>query len=453
MSALEIAARALEAADGDEAEAVVTQERFGFARFAGSEVHQPTLVDNAVVTLRIARDGKVGTAETNRVSDEGLATLARRAAEAAESAVAEPSWPGFAGATPYAEVEGHDPETASLGPEEQARLAATAIDAAGDIPVYGFFTSGETGFAVATSRGVSAEQTVTDATTLVLAADEGRSGYAEATSWRSGAIDPAAVAREACEKATRTRDAVAVEPRRYRAVLEPYALADLLRYFAYDAFGAIGLLEGRSYLTGRIGEQIVDERVTIVDDALDPRGLPKAFDFEGTPKQRVALIEAGIARGVVWDRERAAQEGGGRESTGHGSPPLVRESGPLAFALSMAGGEASSCEELAGLVGDGIYVTRLHYLGIVDPREGVITGMTRDGTFRIRDGKVGEPLVNLRFTVSLPEVLRELYGLTREVTLVNGSDFYGERFPCGVLAPGVATASFTISGVGSQPGI
>jgi predicted Zn-dependent protease len=132
---------------------------------------------------------------------------------------------------------------------------------------------------------------------------------------------------------------------------------------------------------------------------------------------------------------------------------VVRDYGALPFSLSMAGGEAESAEELAELVGDGIYVTRLHYLGVVDPREGVITGMTRDGTFRIRDGKVAEPLVNLRFTVAVPEVLRELPGLTRAVTLVNGSDFYGERFPFGALVPGIATASFTISGVGSNPGI
>ena len=452
MTALEVAARALEAAEADEAEAVVTAERFGFARFAGSEVHQPTLVDNVVVTLRVARDGKVGAAETNRVSDEGLTQLGRRAADAADSAVAVPAWPGFAGSASYPEVEGYDPETAALGPEGQARLAAAAI-AAGKLPVYGFFTSGETEIAVATTRGAAAAQKITDATTLVLGADEGVSGYAEATSWRAGDIDPAAVAREACEKAVRTRGAGAVEPGRFRAVLEPYAVADLLKYFAYDSFGALGLLEERSYLTGRIGQRIVDERVTIVDDALDPRGLPKAFDFEGVPKRRVPLIENGVAKGVVWDRERAAQAGNGHETTGHAPPPLVRDYGALPFALSMAGGEAESSEQLAELVGDGIYVTRLHYLGIVDPREGVITGMTRDGTFRIRDGKVAEPLVNLRFTVSFPEVLRELYGLTRDVTLVNSSDFYGERFPCGALVPGLATASFTISGAGSQPGI
>jgi PmbA protein len=453
MSALEVARRALEAAAGDEAEAVVTAERSGFARFAASEVHQPTLVDNVVVTLRVARGGKVGSAQTNRLSDEGLVTLARRAGDAADSAVAEPSWPGFAGAASYPEVAGHDPETASLGPEGQARLATAAIEAAGELPVYGYFTSADTEFAVATTTGAEAEQRLTDATVLVLAAGEGLSGFAEATAWRAGAIDPAAVVREACETAERTRGAEAVEPGGFRAVLGPYAVAELLSYFAYDSFGALGLLEERSYLTGRIGQRIVDERVSIAEDPLDPRGLPKAFDFEGEPRRRVPLIESGVARGVVWDRQRAARATSMEHTTGSAPPPNARDHGALPCALSMAGGEAESPEELVELVGDGIYVTRLHYLGVVDPREGVLTGMTRDGTFRIRGGKVAEPLVNLRFTVALPEVLGELYGLTRDVTLVNGSDFYGERFPTGTLVPALATASFTITGVGSGPGI
>ena len=119
----------------------------------------------------------------------------------------------------------------------------------------------------------------------------------------------------------------------------------------------------------------------------------------------------------------------------------------------MAGGEAGSPEELAELVGDGIYVTRLHYLSIVDPREGVITGMTRDGTFRIRGGKVAEPLVNLRFTVSVPELLSEVPGLTREPILANVNDFYGARYPYGVLTPSLATARFNVTGIGSRPGI
>jgi predicted Zn-dependent protease len=125
----------------------------------------------------------------------------------------------------------------------------------------------------------------------------------------------------------------------------------------------------------------------------------------------------------------------------------------MPYALSLAGGEAESVDELAELVGDGIYVTRLHYHGVVHPREGVITGMTRDGTFRIRGGKIAEPLVNLRFTVSVPEMLSDVLGLSRRTKLVNASDFYGERYPFGALVPALATARFSITGVGSDPGI
>src|SRR5207237_2135949 len=114
----------------------------------------------------------------------------------------------------------------------------------------------------------------------------------------------------------------------------------------------------------------------------------------------------------------------GRESTGPGLPPAERAFGPVPPAIALAAGDAESVDELTELVGDGIYVTRLHYLGVVSPREGVITGMTRDGTFRIRGGKVAEPLVNLRFTVSVPKLLEDVPGLTRDVKLVNSSDFY-----------------------------
>jgi PmbA protein len=450
--AREIAARALAAADGESAEVIVLSEGSGLARFAASEVHQPTLIVNSVLSMRIVRDGRVGTATTNRIDDEGLRELAARAREAADSAIAEPDFPGLAEPESVPEVDGYDESLAGLGPEDQARLARAAIDES-SVAAYGFFTSGLTQLAVASTTGVDAQQTMTDATTLIVAAAEGESGYAEQTSWQADHVDPAAVAREASDKAERTRGAQKPEPGLFRAVLEPYAFAELLQAFAYDAFGANGLLEERSYFSGRLGTKIVDEKISIADDALDPDGLPKSFDFEGIPKQRVSLIENGVAKGVVWDRKSAARAGNGHSSTGHAPPPVFAQYGPLAFSLVVDGGEAESTEELAELVGDGIYVTRLHYLGIVDPREGVITGMTRDGTFRIRDGKIAEPLVNLRFTVSVPQMLEEVPGLTRDRELVNVSDFYGERYPMGARVPAIATARFNITGVGSGPGI
>jgi PmbA protein len=452
-SAIDLAERAVAAAEGDGVEAVVQAERSGFARFAGSEVHQPTLIENVSVFLRVIRGNRVGAAAANRVDEEGLRELALRAGEAAESSPEDPDLPALAGASQLPDVGGNDEETAALGPADQARLAADAIAGAGDMPIYGFFTSGTATVAIVTSAGFAGEQTSTDTLALALAATEGASGYAEQTSWAVRDVDPAAVAREAVELAGRTTNADELPPGSYRAVLGPYAVGELLQYFAFDTFSGLALLEERSYLGGRLGERHFDEKVSIADDALDPRGLPKQFDFEGVPKQRVPLVENGVLRGAVWDSASAARAGGSQRSTGNASPPALRRWGPLPFALSLAGGEAESVDQLVELVGDGIYITRLHYLGIVEPRRGILTGMTRDGTFRIRDGKLAEPLVNLRFTVAVPDVLADVPGLTRETTLANQAAFYDERFAYGALVPAIATARFGVTGNGGPPGI
>jgi PmbA protein len=452
-TALDIAAQALEACRGEDAEVLVHRERSGLARFAGSEVHQPTLIENSVVHLRIARDSKVGSASTNRLSHDAFESLAGRAIEAADSAPADPLFQGFAPRAELPVVQGYDDRTAHLPAEEQAAHAAAAIEASRPLDAYGFFTSGLTELAIASTTGHSAEQSMTDALALVLAAGDDASGWAEQTAWAVDDLDVPAVAREAAEKAARTRGAVEVETAPYAAVLEPYAFGELLQTFAFQAFGALSLLEGASYFCDRIGDRVFDEKISIADDALDPRGVPKAFDFEGVPKQRVQLVEDGVARGVVWDRRTAAQAGNGKSSTGHGLTGESARFGPLALALSVDPGDASSVDELVEQVDDGIYVTRLHYLSIVNPREGVVTGMTRDGTFRIRGGKVAEPLVNLRFTVSVPELLAEVPGLGRDPKLVNQSAFYGDRYVFAALVPPIASARFNVTGIGSRPGL
>jgi predicted Zn-dependent protease len=448
--ALELAERACRAAEGDEADVFVHGERSGFARYAASQVHQPTLIRDRSVTIRVVRDGRIGCASTNRTDDEALRAAAARAAEIADRAPVDPAFPGLPEPATPPDVEGWDEETAELGPAEQAARAWEAIEAAGDLGLYGYFTSGVTELAAASSKGVAVSQAITDVNVVALAAAEGRSGYADAAAWKAGDVDPAAVAREAAEKAARTAGAEDPGPATYRAVLEPYAFGELLWYFGYSSLGALALLEERSYLAGRIGEQVFHPSFSLYDDGRDPAGLPKAFDFEGVPKQRVTLAEAGVAKDVVWDRRTAARAG--RESTGHALVAPAQSYGPLPFNLAVPAGDAS-VEELATRVEDGIYVTRLHYLNIVDPREGLITGMTRDGTFRIEGGEVTRPLVNLRFTTSFPALAAALLGLGDTVRLVNQSDFYGERYPFGALVPAVATEAFTVVGSGSGPGL
>ena len=450
--ALELADRALRAAHGDEADALAHVEQSGFARFAASEIHQPTLIRDETLTLRVVRDGKVGCAVTNRTDEEGLREAARRAAEAADSAPPDPEYAGLQPPVAVPEVEGFDEETAGLTPEAQAAGAAAALEAAPDYGLYGYFTSGLTEIALSSSTGHAVSQTTTDASVLAIAASETESGYAEATSWKAGDLDPAAVAREATEKAARTKGAVELEPGTHAAVLEPYAFSELLWYFGFSSLGALSCLDGRSYLSGRLGEKLFHESFALVDDGLDPRGLPKAFDLEGAPKQRVVLVEDGVAKDVVWDRRTAKRAANGQESTGHGLAAPAQGFGPLPLNLSVAAGDATR-DELVARVDEGVYVTRLHYLGVVDPREGIITGMTRDGTFRIEGGRVTKPLVNLRFTTSFPKLVANLLGLGTDLELVNRSDFYDERYPFGTIVPTVATGAFTIVGTGSAPGL
>jgi predicted Zn-dependent protease len=168
--ALDLAERAVRASDGDEADASVHVERSGFARFAASAVHQPTLIRDESITVRVVRDGRVGCATTNRTDDEGLAEVARRAGEAADRSPVDPGFPGLQPPAPLPDVEGFDEETAAQTPEDQAEQAAAAIAAAPELGLYGYYTSGATEVAGASTTGHAVTQAMTDVSVLTLAA-------------------------------------------------------------------------------------------------------------------------------------------------------------------------------------------------------------------------------------------------------------------------------------------
>ncbi len=171
-------------------------------------------------------------------------------------------------------------------------------------------------------------------------------------------------------------------------MLEPYAFADLLEYFSHRSFGALGLLEERSYFSGG-GQKVFDEKISIGDDSLDPRGLRRRSTSRGSRSSACNWSRTASRAEVVWDRTTAAQRATApsRRVTHRRA---IHAIGGLCRTRAGRAGGAESIDELAEQVGDGIYITRLHYLGVVHPREGVVMGMTRDGTFRIRGGKIAE---------------------------------------------------------------
>jgi predicted Zn-dependent protease len=279
-------------------------------------------------------------------------------------------------------------------------------------------------------------QTVTQAKLLTVMMDgNGASGYAQATAPDVRALDATAVGEEAADKAVRSTEAVDLEPGEYPVILEEYAVAAILEYLSWMGFSALAVEEGRSFMD--LGQQIMGPNVTIWDDGLDPQGLPTAIDYEGVPKQRVDLISKGVAQAVVHDTATAARAG--VASTGHGLP-APNAFGPIAWNLFMAPGSSAKELMLSGIE-RGVWVTRFHYVNIVHPKKGILTGMTKDGTFLVENGEVVGPVRNLRFTQSVPEAFSRIDAIGTETRLV-GADYTGVH--CRV--PAVRIRGFTFTG-------
>jgi predicted Zn-dependent protease len=434
-----VAEAALDVPGASEVEVLFMHEWSGLTRFADSAIHQSTFREDTGIRVRVVSDGRVGVAATNELTSEGATAAARSALELARMAAPDPMWPGLAPKADPADLgDGYDDATAATSPSARAGGVATLVEAAGDgFHAAGAFETTATEVALANTEGQFCYAPTTQATiTTVVSGGDGGTGFAEVTARKASDLDPADIGRRAFEKARDSQGPRDLDPGRYEVVLEPAAVATLLGFLAYLGFGGRAIAEGRSCFSGRIGEQLMSERVTIYDDALSPLAVGLPFDFEGTPKRRVDLVKAGVATGGVHDRRSARQEGA--ESTGHALPPPNPE-GAFPLNLFLDPGDAS-LEEMIAATARGLLVTRFHYANIVHPKEAIITGMTRDGTWLIEDGEVKHPVKNFRFTQSIIEALRDVEQVGRETDLASEFFFASSRVPA------IRASSFQFTG-------
>jgi PmbA protein len=415
------ARRILENCDGVDAEVLVAEEDSSLTRFANSEIHQN--VTEHIVTLRVrVIDGgtRVGVASTNQLDDAALRDVVSRARQVAKAQAPQDNLPPLAGPAaiePLAIVR----STSESSPEKRAdmvgRMCARADQ--GGVRGFGFVSAGVTTYTMANSAGllVSSPRYVAQAKMSAMD-DGGASGFGARTSQSIDELDVEAVAAEAVDRAVRSRDPIALEPGRYPIVMEEEGIGELMEYLAYIGFGALAVEEGRTFL--RPGQQVTGENIRIYDDGLDTTGLPIPFDFEGVAKRRVELIEEGVAVGVVHDLATARRAG--VESTGHGLP-APNPGGPVATNVYLHAGNAGSSEELCEGIERGIWITRLWYVNVVEPTQSVLTGMTRDGTFLIENGRVTRAVKNMRFTQSIMEAFATCSAATAKTKLTGGSDY------------------------------
>jgi len=404
--------------NADGMEMLIVGGHSALTRFANNTIHQNVEEENYVVSVRTVIGRKTARATTNKLDEASL----RRAVESAEAMtevqVEDPDLLPMAPAslTDGPPTERYFENTAALTPEDRASAVESIVGIArkNNLTAAGIFSSSRSVEAIMNSRGLSTfhAQTSSEVSITMLAGDS--SGWQKANSPDARNLDPVALAETAARKARDSASPREVPPGKYTVILEPAAVLDLVGYMFFD-FGGLAILDQRSFLTNRVGTKLFGENITVNDDVYHPLQSGAPFDGEGVHRHQVRLIENGVVRNLVYARATAekmrksehASKVGRIGPTGHGFP-LPNEIGEAPMNIVFeAGPEASrrTVDEMIASTERGILVTRCWYIREVDPYEKILTGMTRDGTFWIEEGKLRHGLRNFRFNQSLIHML------------------------------------------------
>ncbi len=445
----ELLKRIIDLSEADQTEACFMAYESGLTRFAENRIHQNMCEEDAIVVIRVAIGKKLGSVSANQFDEASLVCAIQKAIEIASLNQPNELFDGFAEKQPLAKIRSpwYISETASAGTKERADIVSrliqkvenSAYEAAGSVS-NGVYVS-----SVLTSVGQFVYQQETRCGGLTVVNRPGEAGFGTGYSEYFGRdinlIHPEELAAKAVHISAMNHDAKSLAPGDYPAVLTPASVGLLIFYLGWMALHARAVQSGQSFLAGHFGEEVLDPKLSIWDDALDGRNYGMNFDWEGNPTRYVDIIRNGKAIDVVYDTFTAKKAG--RKSTGHALSPLRDRyySSPMAEHLIVGTGDAPF-EKMIEETERGILINHLWYVREVNFKSASVTGMTRDGTFVIENGKITHALKNLRFSVSLRDVFQsiEMIGTEQELTPVSVGT---------VLAPAIKLEHFNIDGSSS----
>jgi predicted Zn-dependent protease len=401
----EIFGQVLKYSTAEETEVMVSSSSLALTRFANNTIHQNVAEENTTLSVRVVAEGRMARASTNKFDEVSIRQICEAALVLARLQPPDPDLLPMPGPQTYRAVNRFFRETADLSPATRAATVASVIKRAekSRLTAAGVFSCGASAYGLFNSRGLSAfhEETLAEFSVTMLGREG--SGWAKKTSPYWPELEPPGLAERAAQKALNSRKPGEIPPGKHTVVLEPAAVLDLLGFFVLD-FSGLAVHEKRSCLTGRVGERVFGENITLRDDVYHPSQTGAPFDGEGVPRQRVTILEHGVVKNLVYARQTAhIME---TQPTGHGFP-LPNEFGEAPMNIVMDG-ERTSVEDMVRSTAKGLLVTRFWYIREVDPYQKILTGMTRDGTFWIEDGQVRQAIKNLRFNQSVVEMLRQV---------------------------------------------
>jgi PmbA protein len=404
-------------ATADDVEVIFYATRNALTRFANNVIHQNLAEDNFMVSVRAVFGGRTARATTNKLDDESLKRVVQASESLAKVQQPDPDLlPMFAGGIRMGETLAptrYFEQTAAITAEQRAETVKKIVSVAEKhkLTTAGIVASSESAEGIFNSRGVARwhRQTSSEISITMLAEDS--SGWQKANSPNVDNLNADNLAQIAARKAIDAAKPREISAGKYTVILEPAAVLDIVGFMFYD-FGGLAILDQRSFLTNRVGTKLFGGNINIEDDVAHPLQSGSPFDGEGVPRQKVQLVEKGVAKRLVYARgtsEKMKRSGfkdkvGPIEPTGHGFP-LPNEIGEAPMNIVFGSSDPKTVEQMISTTDRGLLVTRLWYIREVDPYEKILTGMTRDGTFYVEDGKVRHGVLNFRFNESLIHML------------------------------------------------
>ena len=399
----------------DDVEVIFYSTRNALTRFANNTIHQNMAEDNVMVSVRTVFDGRTARAATNKLDDDSLKRVVHASESLAKVQQPDPDLlPMFAGEGASTQFpKRYFEQSAAITPKQRAETVKKIVSVAEKhkLTSAGIVSTSESAEGIFNSRGVAQwhRQTSSEISITMLAEDS--SGWQKANSPNVHNLNADTLAQIAAQKAMDARKPREIPAGKYTVILEPAAVLDIVGFMFYD-FGGLAILDQRSFLTNRVGTKLFGENINIEDNVADLFQSGSPFDGEGAARQKVRLVENGVVKRLVYARGTAEKvkrsefkdKVGPIQPTGHGFP-LPNEIGEAPMNIVFGSNDPKTIAHMIAATERGLLVTRLWYIREVDPYEKILTGMTRDGTFYIENGKVGYGVRNLRFNESLIHML------------------------------------------------
>lgn len=411
--AKQIMDKALSFSTADTCEVNLNGSNAGNIRYARNSVSTAGYQNNQTLVVQSSFGKKVGVATLDEFDDASLEKVVRRSEELAKLSPENPEFLEPLEQQEYQASKQYFESTAKISADYRAQAAASSIEPARakDVTAAGFLNDDASFSAMANSKGLFAYDTSTnlDFTVTMRTNDGTGSGWVTRDVNDVDKFDAAEASAIAIDKSLQSKNAKAIEPGKYTVIMEPAASVGLLGRM-FGAFNARTADEGRSFMSKqgggtKLGEKIVDERVNLYSDPQNEIVPTSTWAGDGQARERKQWLKNGVVDNLFYSRYWAQQKG---------VDPIPSPSNGI-----MEGGDAS-LEDLIKDTKRGVLVTRLWYIRSLDPQTLLYTGLTRDGTFFIENGKIKHPVKNFRFNESPIIMLNNLEELGKQVR-VNGN--------------------------------